>query len=105
VGSVPLVSVTEISITLDGSVVRVSTFGRGFFELNPGASAPSGVHGDGDFDHNQVLDGFDLVREAAALGTTPANPDYNAIGNLVGGSNAIDGSDFDTLAARLGSRP
>jgi len=105
VGSLPLVSVTEISITLDGSAVRISTYGRGFWELNGSATAPAGVYGNGDFDHNQVLDGFDVVRAAAAFGTTPADPDYNWVGNLTGSNNAIDASDFNMLVARLGGRP
>lgn len=105
VGSLPLVSVTEISITLDGQAVRVSTYGRGFWELYGSASAPTGVLGNGDFDHNQVLDGFDVVAAAAAFGTTPADPDYNWIGNLTGSNNAIDASDINVLVARLGGRP
>ena len=108
VGSLPLVQVTEISITLDGSTVRVSTFGRGFWEFNPSGGALSAVHGNGDFDHNQILDGFDVVLWAAsfhASSATPADPDYNPIGNLTGSTNTVDSSDFATLVARLGSRP
>lgn len=103
--TLPMVPVTEISIALDGSAVRISTYGRGFWELNASATAPSGVHGDGDLDHNQVLDGFDVVREAALLGETPADPDYDPTGNLVGSTNAIDGADLAALVGRLGSRP
>ena len=101
----PLVSVTEINIALDSSAIRVSTFGRGFWELYPNSSAPTGVYGNGDFDHNQVIDAFDLVREAALLGETPADDDYDATGNLVGATNGIDSSDFTALVGKLGGRP
>jgi hypothetical protein len=45
------------------------------------------------------------VREAALLGATPADEDYDATGNLVGATNAIDGADFTALAGKLGGRP
>src|SRR5207237_1503993 len=38
----PLVSVTEINIALNSSAIRISTFGRGFWELYPTSSAPAG---------------------------------------------------------------
>jgi hypothetical protein len=101
----PLVSVTEINVQLDSSAIRIASFGRGFWELYPTAQAPSGVFGNGDFDKNQLIDGFDLVREAALLGATPADEDYDATGNLVGATNAIDGADFTALAGKLGGRP
>ena len=101
----PLVSVTEISIALDASAIRVSTFGRGFWELYASGAAIAGVPGNGDFDHNQQLDGFDLVREAAVFGTTPANDDYDQTGNLVGATNVIDSADLAALEGRLGARP
>jgi hypothetical protein len=104
----PLVSVTELSIALDGSVIRVSTFGRGFWELYPATSQAAmshGVYGNGDFDRNQQIDGFDLVREAAVLGETPATLDYDQTGNLTGDTNLIDGADFNALLLKLGQRP
>ena len=52
-----------------------------------------------------MIDGIDLVREAAALLTTNADPDYSAIGNLTGATNSIDASDFSAVAAKLGGRP
>ena len=101
----PLVSVTEINVSDDSSALRISTYGRGFWEINPLLAAPAGVLGDGDFDHNQVIDAFDLVAEAAVLGTSTANADYDATGNLVGSTNSIDGSDVAALVAKLGGRP
>ena len=104
-GSLPLVSVTEINVALDSSAIRISTFGRGFWELYPSATAPAGVFGNGDFDKNQIIDAFDLVREAMVLGDSAADPGYDPAGNLTGATNAIDGADFTALLAKLGGRP
>jgi hypothetical protein len=101
----PLVEVTDVSIAADGSSLRIATYGRGFWEIYPSASAPAGVAGNGDFDGNQVIDGYDLVREAAVLLTDPSYADYNSIGNLVGTTNQIDASDLTALINKLGGRP
>ncbi len=63
------------------------------------------MFGNGDFDHDQVIDAFDIVREAILLGTTAADSDYDPVGNLTGATNAIDGADFTALVAKIGSRP
>jgi hypothetical protein len=104
--ALPLVSVTDMSIAIDGSAVRIATFGRGFWEIHPKAGGSvAGILGNGDFNFDQVIDGVDLVREAAVLLTTNADADYNAIGNLTGTTNAIDGTDLTNLTAKLGARP
>ncbi len=51
------------------------------------------------------IDGFDLVREAAVLGDSPATLDYDQTGNLIGDTNLIDGADFNALVGKLGQRP
>jgi photosystem II stability/assembly factor-like uncharacterized protein len=104
-GSLPLVSVTEINVALNSSAIRISTFGRGFWELYPNANAPTGVYGNGDFDRNQIIDGFDLIREAAVLGLSAADPGYDPTGNLTGATNVIDAADFNALVAKMGGRP
>ncbi len=101
----PLVSVTDIAISADGSSVRLATFGRGFWEIHPDPTAPSGVAGNGDFDGNQIIDGYDVVREACILLADPSSPDYNPIGNLVGSTNQIDAADLTALLGKLGGRP
>ena len=101
----PLVSVTDLAVNFDGSAVRVATFGRGFWEIHPDPTAPAGVLGNGDFDYSQIVDGFDLVREAAAFETDTTSADYNAIGNLTGTTNVIDAADLTALIAKLGDRP
>lgn len=102
----PLVSVTDLSIAFDGSSLRIATYGRGFWEIYPkSGGSPAGVAGNGDFNADQLIDGVDLVREAALLLTTNADAEYDAIGNLTGTTNAIDGADFAALVAKLGGRP
>jgi hypothetical protein len=102
----PLVSVTDLSIAVDGSAVRIATFGRGFWEIYPKAGGSvAGILGNGDFNFDQVIDGIDLVREAAVLLTTSADADYSAIGNLTGTTNAIDSADLTQLIVKLGGRP
>jgi hypothetical protein len=101
----PLVSVTDVSISADGSSLRIATYGRGFWEIYPNAAAPAGVFGSGDFDNSGVIDGYDLIREAAALLTDSTSADYNWVGNLVGTTNQIDAADLTVLIAKLGGRP
>jgi hypothetical protein len=103
-GTLPLVEVTDICLA-GSQRLAVSTYGRGFWEIYPSGSAPAGVLGNGDFDNSQVIDGFDLVREAATYQTDPSFADYNAIGNLVGTTNFIDDADVTALINKLGGRP
>jgi hypothetical protein len=101
----PLVSVTDIAVNADGSAIRVSTFGRGFWEIYPNNAAPGGVAGNGDLDSSGVLDGFDLVLESAMLFSDRLSADYNPVGDLGGGANTIDLTDIDLLIGKLGGRP
>jgi hypothetical protein len=98
--------VTDLAISLDGSAIRVATFGRGFWEIYPKSGGSlTGVYGTGDFDYSQTIDGYDLVREAAVLLTDSSSPDYNAIGHLVGTTNSIGSADMSALIAKFGGRP
>jgi hypothetical protein len=99
----PLVNVTDIAINADSSAVRTSTFGRGFWEIYPNNSAP-GVAGNGDLDNSGVIDGFDLVREAAIEFSDRTSPDFNAVGDLVF-NNVINDADLTALVAKLGGFP
>lgn len=56
-------------------------------------------------DKNQIIDAFDLVREAVVLDASAADADYDPAGNLTGATDAIDRFDFDALVARMGGRP
>ncbi len=99
----PLVNVTDIAINGDDSAVRVSTFGRGFWEIYPSTSAP-GVAGNGDLDNSGVIDGFDLVRLAAIEFSDRTAADFNAAGDLVF-NNAINDADITALIPKLGGTP
>ncbi|MBS2023119.1 MAG: hypothetical protein JST92_11950 [Deltaproteobacteria bacterium] len=102
----PMVSVTDLSVSADGALVRIATYGRGFWEINTQTGgSTAGVPGDGDFDKNQRIDGFDLVRMSAVDKTTSADDTYDATGNLVGSVNAIDDADIQALKSKLGGRP
>ena len=100
----PLVSVTDVAINADDSAIRVSTFGRGFWEIYPSNAAPAGVAGTGDLDFSGVIDGFDLVREAAIEYSNRGTPDFNPVGD-VAFNNVIDDSDLAALIAKLGGLP
>jgi hypothetical protein len=99
----PLVNVTDIAINADDSAIRVSTFGRGFWEIYPSSSAP-GVAGNGDLDNSGVIDGFDLVREAAIEYSDRTAPDFNAAGDLIF-NNVINDADITLLIPKLGGFP
>jgi hypothetical protein len=101
----PLVSVTDIAVAANGGSLRIATFGRGFWEIDNDTSAAAGVHGSGDFDSNQQIDGFDLVRESALLFSDSSMDDYSWVGNLVSPTNSIGLADLSALLGKLGGRP
>ncbi len=101
----PLVSVTDVAVAANGRTLRIATFGRGFWEIDNDTSAAAGVHGSGDFDNNQQIDGFDVVRESALLGSDSSMDDYSWIGNLVSPTNSIGPADLIALLGKLGGRP
>jgi len=91
-----------------GGLLRVSTFGRGLWEIYPSATAERGVAGNGDYDRNGQLDFVDLLATANRLGTTPATeskPYYDWNQDLVGTANAVDDQDLTQLLTRYGGRP
>jgi hypothetical protein len=104
----PLVRVTDMIVGLNGGLLRISTFGRGMWEIYPSATAERGVAGNGDFDRNGQLDFVDLLSTANRLGTTPATeeqPYYDWNQDLVGTSNTVDEDDLTQLKNRFGGRP
>lgn len=112
----PLVEVTDMYIAKNSSLMRISTFGRGVWELYLSNEAQIGVRGDGDFDRNGIIDWRDLAALTSRLGTTPATgpaggwPAYSWIDDLVYGTagqpaNAIDDGDLNALLSRFGDHP
>jgi hypothetical protein len=100
----PLVNVTDVAVNADDSAIRVSTFGRGFWEIYPSTSVTAGVAGNGDLDNSGIIDGFDLVREAAIEFSDRTTADFNAIGDLFF-DNKINDQDLNLLIAKLGKLP
>jgi hypothetical protein len=106
-----MVRVTDIQISANGSLVRVSTYGRGVWEIYPN-SEPAVAAGSGDFDRGKVIDFFDLTSLAARMGSDP-----DATTNLVYDSSldlntavpsgktktTIDETDLAALVAKFGS--
>jgi hypothetical protein len=80
----PMVKVTDLFISRTGAFLRVSTFGRGLWEIHPSATAEN------------------------RLGTTPATqqpPLYDWNQDVTGSVNAIDDTDLGNLLSRYGGRP
>lgn len=104
----PLVRVTDMFVGRTGGLLRISTFGRGMWEIYPSATAERGVAGNGDYDRNGQLDFVDLLSTANRLGTTPATearPYYDWNQDVVGTVNAVDDADLAQLLNRYGGRP
>jgi len=102
----PLVKVTDICIAPQSSNLKISTYGRGFWQLNPTpGGAQAGARGNGDLDFNQRLDAFDLIDLAAALGTTNQSAGYRQEADLVGSTNTIDDADLTAFLLRFGGAP
>jgi hypothetical protein len=103
----PLVRVTDIFISKTGAMMRISTFGRGLWEIYPTATE-KGVNGTGDYDRNLQIDFNDLLSTANRLGTTPATtaaPFYDWNVDQSGNVSGVDDYDLDQLLVKFGSRP
>jgi hypothetical protein len=104
----PMVRVTEMHIAKNAGLLRVSTYGRGLWEIFPHRAAAPGVRGDGDWDRNQQIDFLDLGAAASRLGTTPETADQPYFDwhlDLVGTTNSIGDEDLTALLAKFGSHP
>jgi hypothetical protein len=108
----PLVRITDIQISKNGSVVRASTFGRGMWEIHVNSEATQ-IAGNGDYDRNGVIDWFDLSALATRMGvaplTNPAFPSapwYDTNVDLGGANPAlIQEDDLAALLVKFGSTP
>ncbi len=100
----PAVRMTDIRISNNGGLVRISTYGRGVWEVYPNSEPPTAA-GTGDFDQSHVIDFFDMASLAARIGSTP-----NLTNNLVydssvdlDGNSTNDEADLAALVAKFGS--
>ena len=100
----PLVRVTDVRVSRNGSLVRVSTYGRGVWEIYPNSETPVAA-GTGDFNRTKVVDFFNLASLAARMGSTPSaatNPVYDSAVDL-DGTATIGDADVAALTAKFGS--
>jgi hypothetical protein len=105
-GGLPLADVTQICVTPSTGSLKVSTYGRGFWQVDQHAAGiEAGAKGRGDLDYNQRLDAFDLLDLVAAMGATNASDTYRQEADLVGGTSAIDDADLGAFLARFGGTP
>ncbi len=118
--NLPAVRVEDISVSINGSLIRVSTYGRGLWELYPKSDVANG-NGNGDWDNNGVIDFFDLHALASRVGTTPnaatipGQPGFVVGPNYQGqhydstvdtnGDQKLDDTDLTTLLAKFGNAP
>ena len=106
----PAVRITDIRISNNGSLVRVSTYGRGVWEIYPNSDPPV-TAGTGDFNRSKVIDFFNMASLAARMGSTPgATPTPANTNNLaydsavdLDNNSIIDDLDLAALTAKFGS--
>ncbi|HEY6909500.1 MAG TPA: hypothetical protein VI356_09035 [Myxococcales bacterium] len=108
-GNLPTVRITDISVSRNGSLLRVSTYGRGLWEIYPHSEAAA-APGNGDWDRNGVIDFLDLAALASRLGTSagtsvPASPRYDSALDLTGVATQIEDADLSALLGKIGSTP
>jgi hypothetical protein len=99
----PAARVTDVRISRNGSLVRVSTYGRGVWEIYPNSEPPVAA-GSGDFNRTKVIDFFNLASLAARMGSTPSvtvNLNYDSAVDL-DGTATIDDADVAALTAKFG---
>ena len=103
--------VTDIQISTNGSLVRVSTYGRGVWEIYPN-SEPAVSAGSGDFNRTKVVDFFNLASLTARMGADPdattnlvydASVDLNTAIPSGKTKTTIDEADLTALLAEFGS--
>jgi hypothetical protein len=100
----PAVRITDIRISRNGSLVRVSTYGRGVWEIYPN-SEPAVAVGTGDFNRTKVIDFFNLASLAARMSATPSTTNNLVYDSAVDldGTSTIDDADVSALTAKFGS--
>jgi hypothetical protein len=108
--NLPMVRVQDMSVSLNGSLIRVAMYGRGVWEIYPRSDGANGLTGLGDFDKNGVVDFRDLANLTNRMTATPATtelPLYDSEMNLTetGAATTLDDSDLTALLAKFGGTP
>lgn len=109
----PVVPVRDMYVAKNQEFIRVATYGRGFWEIYPSATASQGVTGNGDYDRNLRLDWIDLAAMSSRQGITPVQtkaPFYTWLLDMTGAGSdppiqSIDGADLEALLGKLGGHP
>jgi photosystem II stability/assembly factor-like uncharacterized protein len=108
----PQVRIYDLTVALNGSLLRVATYGRGMWEIHP-HSEPGSVPANGDFDGNGVVDFLDLTALGTRLSQTPtpptaapaATPRYDASLDLSGSDTTLNDADLSALIGKFGGTP
>ena len=108
--NLPMVRVQDMSVSLNGSLIRVAMYGRGVWEIYPRADGAGGLTGLGDFDKNGVIDFRDVANLTSRMTATPATtvlPLYDNELNLTeaGAATTLDDNDLTALIAKFGGTP
>jgi len=111
----PFVRTWDLTINSNSSMIRVSTYGRGIWEIHPteeAVPAPS----NGDWDRNGVVDFFDIAPQAIRVGSapqvgatprtlSPVNKPYDHLLDVGGTPSTIGEDDIAALLTKFGSTP
>jgi hypothetical protein len=103
----PMVRVTDLNIARNSSVIRISTYGRGLWEIYPTSEAAA-APGNGDWDMNGQVDFADVLALSARLGTTPATatlPRYDSNLDMTSSATTIEEADLSALLLKFGGAP
>jgi hypothetical protein len=115
-GNVPSTRILDLTVSLNGNLVRATSYGRGVWEMYPHSEANAAV-GDGDWDKNGVVDFRDLVAAASRIGKSPATntSDPNSFPNYydprydaaldTNGDGKVDDNDLTAVLAKFGGTP
>ncbi len=115
--NVPSARVIDLTISLNGSLLRASTYGRGVWEAYPHSDQATATN-DSDWDKNGVVDFRDLLAVSSRLGKTPAmndnnnqdfpaffqEPRYDAAVDA-DNSGTLDDTDLAAVQAKFGGAP
>ena len=100
----PMVRVTDLNVSATGTLVRISTYGRGLWEIYAHSTAAAG---NGDWDASGAIDWRDLGAVASRYHQAPLGvtyPIYDS-GTDLNGDGTIDDNDLNALLTKWGNTP